>query len=475
MDNISIKEFLEQNYDVICDTNVLLRLYDYSPEFTDFGIKCLDSIKDNLLITYTTYLEYNKHYMSKYAAAKNKVKNSNKKLKEITEKYKEDIDKEFLRISQYHFPDMDDLKYSCVEKINELKNILDEYYDDHELLVAINDQYLEVDPIHGFVSSIRQNVLTELPLQKIYEICDDGENRFKKQIPPGYKDAKKGGIRQYSDLILWNEIIKYSLDKKKNIIFVTDDVKEDWWEIGTDDEGNAKKVFHPRLVEEFKKISGNEIIALISNELYSIISAEYNIEISDTVNMALSQTIDEYISEIKELVFYKIQDDLEYYPEKYIDESTANIGTEGLENCEIEDYLLVNYSLVERNDTKMIYELSYQVSMSAESCNYVGRDDDTKEVLKSPPNKHKFEGEIKVQVVRTLDDFVDLLYYNTFEEWSVISSELEQTEFVDGYELEYYEPYEEGSNYCPKCGKPISYESDALNGFCYECTEKYDI
>lgn len=47
--------------------------------------------------------------------------------------------------------------------------------------------------------------------------------------------------------------------------------------------------------------------------------------------------------------------------------------------------------------------------------------------------------------------------------------------YFEDKKSKYYEPYEDGENYCPKCGKPISYESDALNGFCFECTEKYDI
>ena len=83
MDKLSIKAILEAGAIVICDTNVYLRLYDYSPQFADFGIQCLSAIKDALMVTYTTGLEYKKHYMAKYAAAKTKIENYNKKLDEL--------------------------------------------------------------------------------------------------------------------------------------------------------------------------------------------------------------------------------------------------------------------------------------------------------------------------------------------------------------------------------------------------------
>ena len=64
----------------------------------------------------------------------------------------------------------------------------------------------------------------------IYKLCKEGEYRYKSQTPPGYKDAKKDGVSKYGDLIVWAETYEYAVLNNKNIIFVTDDVKEDWWE-----------------------------------------------------------------------------------------------------------------------------------------------------------------------------------------------------------------------------------------------------
>lgn len=191
MNNISIYQLIQNNHIIFCDTNVFLRIYDYSPEFAEFAINCLLAVRDSLYLTHTSSLEYNKHYQGKYASAKNKVENYNKRLDEITEKYKENVSKEFERIEQYHFPDMQELKILAIEKVTELKKLFREYYDNHELLVAVNEQYLEQDPIRAFVDSMSERVLLPYSVEKLYELCDEGKKRFKKVHPQVLKTKTK--------------------------------------------------------------------------------------------------------------------------------------------------------------------------------------------------------------------------------------------------------------------------------------------
>lgn len=249
-------------------------------------------------------------------------------------------------------------------------------------------------------------------------------------------------------------------------------MKVDWWDTVENTDGTSSRMFHPKLISEFEKKIGQKIVALTSNDLFSAISTAYGINTTDAVNMALDQTIDDYVIDIKYKAFEKIQDEIAYYTTEYINDMSSNIGSKGLDECEIVDYELSDYALIERNNTEMIYELSYQVALSANSCDYWGRDDDTKEVITSPPNKHVFEGVIKLQVERIVDDFVDLLYDNSFHDVSIVSGELEQTKFISGmHEDEFYTCR---GNYCPKCGNPLTFDNDALNGFCSDCTNTYD-
>jgi hypothetical protein len=65
--------------------------------------------------------------------------------------------------------------------------------------------------------------------KKLEEVKKDGEKRYFKKIPPGFKDAKKDDDKKYGDLILWKQIIDKAVAVKKPIIFISGDVKEDWW------------------------------------------------------------------------------------------------------------------------------------------------------------------------------------------------------------------------------------------------------
>ena len=47
---------------------------------------------------------------------------------------------------------------------------------------------------------------------------------------------------------MWKEILRYAREKSVNVIFVTDDVKSDWW---IDD--NGQREFHPYLCQEFQR------------------------------------------------------------------------------------------------------------------------------------------------------------------------------------------------------------------------------
>lgn len=67
------------------------------------------------------------------------------------------------------------------------------------------------------------------------KIESEGKSRFESEIPPGYKDREKqkgeNKNNTYGDLIIWKQILGYASAEKKDIILVTNDQKEDWWEI----------------------------------------------------------------------------------------------------------------------------------------------------------------------------------------------------------------------------------------------------
>ncbi|HCH0657591.1 TPA: hypothetical protein NKO55_002164 [Enterobacter asburiae] len=103
---------------------------------------------------------------------------------------------------------------------------------------------------------------TQSELDAIYE---EGEIRFSNKIPPGFKDAGKDGDssdftymnlnykRKFGDLIIWKQLIKEASKVEiKNVVFITDDKKNDWWY------GVGDKIIGPqeKLQSEFYTLTG---------------------------------------------------------------------------------------------------------------------------------------------------------------------------------------------------------------------------
>ncbi len=89
--------------------------------------------------------------------------------------------------------------------------------------------------------------------EKTMEVVAAGEIRYRNNIPPGYKDnGDKDGTQKYGDLIIWQQIIDYAEKNKKPIIFIINDVKDDWVHVLKKDK--EKTIDRPReeLIKEIK-------------------------------------------------------------------------------------------------------------------------------------------------------------------------------------------------------------------------------
>lgn len=140
---------------------------------------------------------------------------------------------------------------------------------------------------------------------KVKEIEKEGKERYAKKSPPGYMDEKKGSTdlsdNIYGDLILWKQIMEYARESKSNIIFVTNDKKEDWWNtvdgqtIGPRAELRKEFVaytnmqFHMYTMEQYltfntddKETSAREASVIDEVTRFNSISREKHVFLSDT-------------------------------------------------------------------------------------------------------------------------------------------------------------------------------------------------
>ncbi|RZO60488.1 MAG: hypothetical protein EVA89_13145 [Sandaracinaceae bacterium] len=99
---------------------------------------------------------------------------------------------------------------------------------------------------------------------------DEMRRRYKLKIPPGYKDSPKpdGGIGDY---IIWLTILAIGKDRKKPVVFVTGEEKNDWHERAA----NVCLVPRYELVDEFRRASNGHAFYIIQlSELLTLLKAE---------------------------------------------------------------------------------------------------------------------------------------------------------------------------------------------------------
>ncbi len=141
-----------------------------------------------------------------------------------------------------------------------------------------------------------QDIIIDVQKQK-EELEKDLAFRIEYKVAPGYKDSKKpdDGI---GDLIIWQTILEIAKNKKEDLIFVTNDEKNDWFY------KQDKTGLYPKfeLFDEFRRFTEGKSIAIINFVKFLELSkakAETIEEIKTTIKENFS---DDYKTNISGLI-----------------------------------------------------------------------------------------------------------------------------------------------------------------------------
>ena len=128
---------------------------------------------------------------------------------------------------------MADIGNASAQLVNYLKN-----EQGKEELALLKDDGLRKRIDDLFTDRIGEPPESQTWLNGIYK---ESSERRQFRIPPAFMDKSKTGVygwrgmkfeREHGDLVLWRQIINHvKSTSTKNVVFVTDDAKEDWWEI----------------------------------------------------------------------------------------------------------------------------------------------------------------------------------------------------------------------------------------------------
>lgn len=292
----SEEEFKELwgNCHFVFDANMLLNVYRYSELARKTFIKIFQELNERIWIPHQVGIEYHFHMLEEIKGQEKKYD----ELQKIIKTKSTEIEEEYKNFSLRHSNlKMDEkLLKKLQDSINDLCKDLEKQKENHPDLNITKNEIMKV-----FTDKVGDPYSQE----RIEEIENEGEIRYSRKQPPGFKDNKKGGIRyhddrayqqKYGDLMLWNQLIDYSKNKDVPIIFVTDDRKDDWWNII----GGERVGPSPQLLQEFKrKTEGNKFYMYQPKQFLSFISTFLNIGIEKKTIEDAIQNIDDYKKQVE--------------------------------------------------------------------------------------------------------------------------------------------------------------------------------
>ena len=262
-----IKELWE-SATIVLDTNVLLDFYRVSKQTSSELLGILEHYarQGRIFIPFQNASEYHANILTVISEQKRMYDGALKHL----DKFNEDVAKK----RSHPFMD-EELANSFGELFQKIKANFKDKKDNLDHLLTENEIK---DKLGEMLNGMVGERFSDEDLAKIYK---EGESRYNLKIPPGFKDTNKNGNEKYGDLVVWKEIIQYSKNNEKEIIFVSSDTKEDWYQII-----DGKTIGPlPKLREEFLKETGMIIHFYTLEQFLTHAKEEEKAEVSEqTIN-----------------------------------------------------------------------------------------------------------------------------------------------------------------------------------------------
>ena len=312
------EDIIDQNFNFYFDTSALLSLYRKQQDLVDYFDVNIRDVNNDIRIPSTVQKEYHRNVSSAKIHLKNElIKNTKNFQKNIFDRVNQSLIQISELLSNSDSPDLDTfvkLQNDSIEKLSDLNDFV------RKLEISEDEKKTEkVSKLMDNFLMLSDNLLPTISRVEQIKLMNEGYTRAKHHFPPGYMDMKdkyhslkkealkksqgqkkpEELIRYLGDYFIWTEIIKDVLDKEKNALFITSDLKEDWWEIPKKDYDLVSYNARRELIEEFSELTGKRI-EFIPFDLFVSFLESYNNQKS--LHNYLFQNIAEIESVVSEQV-----------------------------------------------------------------------------------------------------------------------------------------------------------------------------
>lgn len=217
LEESELKKIWGENSILTFDANILLNFYRYKSETTTTFFELLDKVKDRTWLTNQAVQEYFNNRLIVISEQEKAYSD----LKESLSKNVEDPLNNQRKHPYVGHELLEEFKITATKLKTELDNRSKDY----------SKRLSKDDILEKIIELFDGRVGKGFEEEKYSEIYKEGDKRYNLDVPPGFKDKNKGGTRQFGDLILWFQLMEMAKGENKDIIFITDDEKEDWLQI----------------------------------------------------------------------------------------------------------------------------------------------------------------------------------------------------------------------------------------------------
>ena len=266
-----IKEIWDNSL-IVFDANVLLNLYRYDVNVQEDFINVIKFYKERLWIPYQVGLEFHRNRIEIIRKNRDAYKNVGEILSKDLPKVIESLISKG-EYTRHPYIDLNDIKNKVERCVSSIVKSLEKLENKHP-------DYMYTDTILNTVTELFEGrVGCDFQSVELETLYKEGEKRYATKIPPGYCDEKnkKNGQKRilYGDLIVWKQTIHHCKTEKRDVIFVTDDYKEDWW-----DKIEGKHSPRKELIKEFVENTGQNIIIYHSGRFLEYAKKNKELKIS---------------------------------------------------------------------------------------------------------------------------------------------------------------------------------------------------
>lgn len=216
----------------VFDTSAIGELYSCVIDSKKTILKILNKLHERIWIPEHVIYEYSKNRkkvilnpIKDFYQNPSNITNCDliKYLDEFLKKNKENYFHPFIEIKEYE--EIERNKKNIEICLSNITSIVKKQYKKRKEEI---EQVNENDTIYNTFKKF--SIGESFSSAEILEIVEEGEIRYRNQIPPGYLDqTEKKGTQIYGDLIIWKEILNHAKEHGKSVILICNDIKDDWY------------------------------------------------------------------------------------------------------------------------------------------------------------------------------------------------------------------------------------------------------